>query len=225
MATEWYRCESWTKAEEEHFFAKLGRARRDGRAQYLRIQAFHLVESGDLRLLEAAESLLNKILTDFPDIRVQKSMTLDQLGTIYRIRGENDRALHYFKQAVDFEKEYPNVISGAHLSFAEIVVEESRLELYEEVEEMLVGEIEKGGVLFPTQRYITSSVFSIIYASKGDQEKAEIHAEIAESSAIAKTNTLWNPRKNKLGVVEVRKRWLDEKVREGLRTVTKTDLK
>jgi len=52
MATDWYRCKLWTKAEEEHFFAKLGRARKDGRAQYLRIQAVELVDTGDLRLLE-----------------------------------------------------------------------------------------------------------------------------------------------------------------------------
>lgn len=221
MATEWYRCESWTQAEDEHFFAKLGRARKDGRAQYLRIQAFHLVESRDLRLLETAESLLNKILADFPDNRVEKSMTLSQLGTIYRIRGSNDIALHYFKQAVDFEKEFPNVISDAHMNFAEIVVEEGRSELYGEVEEILVTEIEKGGFLFPSQRYTSSSVLSVIYASKGDHEKAKIHADIAESNATAKTNTLWNPRKSKLGVVEVRKGWLDKKVREGLRAATK----
>lgn len=217
MATEWYRCESWTKAEEEHFFAKLGRARKDGRAQYLRIQAHHLVESRDVRLLEAAESLLNKILTDFPDNRVEKSMTLNQLGSIYRIRGNNDRALHYFKQAVDFEKEFPNVISGAHLSFAEIVIEDDRTEFYDEVEEILVTEMEKGGFYFPSQRYIGSSVLSVIFASKSDADKAKYYADLAEINAAATTNTLWNPRKRNLGLVEARKDWLDKRVREGLR--------
>lgn len=216
MATEWYRCESWTLAEEKHFFAKLGRARKDGRAQYLRIQAFHLVESRDLRRLEAAESLLNRILTDFPDNRVEKSMTLSQLGAIYRLRGNNDRALHYFKQAVDFEQEFPNVISGALLNFAEIVVEEGRGELYDEVENLLVAETEKGGFFFPEQRYVSSSILSVIYGSKGDQEKAKVHADIAESNATATTNILWNPRKRRLGLVETRKGWLDRKVREAL---------
>jgi tetratricopeptide (TPR) repeat protein len=217
MATEWYRCESWTKAEEEHFFAKLARARKDGRAQYLRIQAHHLVESRNVRLLEAAESLLNKILTDFPDNRVEKSMTLSQLGSIYRIRGNNDRAIHYFKQAVDFEKEFPNVISGARLNFAEVVVEEGRTEFYNEVEEILVAEMERSGIHFPSHRYIGSSVLSVIYASKGDSVKAQFYADVAESSATANTNTLWNPRKKRLGLVENRKIWLDKKVREGLR--------
>ena len=221
MATEWYRCESWTTAEEQQFFAKLGRARKDGRAQYLRVQAVHLVESRDLRLLEVAESLLNMILTDYPDNRLEKSPALTMLGGIYRTRGHNERALDYFKQAIHFEKEFPNVICGASLSFAEIVVEESRSELYDEVAEILVAEIEKGGFLFPSQRYTSSSVLSVIYASKGDQEKAKFHADIAESNAVATTNTLWNSRKRSLGLVEERKVWLDKKVREGLRVATK----
>lgn len=121
MANEWYRCESWTRAEEEHFYLKLGRARRDGRAQYLRIQAFHLAECGDFRLLDVAESLVNRMLTDFPDKRVEKSRTRCQLGAMYRIRKNNERALRYFKEAIDIEKGFPNVISGAQLNFAECV--------------------------------------------------------------------------------------------------------
>jgi len=143
-------------------------------------------------------------------------MTLSQLGAIYRIRGNNGRALDYFKQAVDFEKEFPNVITGARLSFAEIVVEDGRSELYDDVEELLVTEIEKGGFFFPEQRYVSSSILSVIYGSKGDQKKARAYADIAESNATATTNALWNPRKNKLGLVEVRNDWLDRKVRQAL---------
>ena len=221
MATEWYRCESWTAAEEQQFFAKLGRARKDGRAQYLRVQAIHLVESGDLRLLEIAETLLNMILTDYPDNRLEKSQTLNQLGVIHRLRGDNEAALGYFKQAVDFEKEFPNVITGARLNFAETVIEEDRSEWYDDVEESLLAKIEKGGLTFPFEWYIMSSVLSVIYSSKGDAVKAKYYADIAENNASANTNTLWNKRKRSLGLVKERKVWLDKKVREGLRLTTK----
>lgn len=110
MATDWYRCESWTKAEEEQFFTKLKRARKDGRAQYLRVQAIHLIETGRPSLLEVAESLLNKILTDYPEDRLEKSPALTMLGGIYRRRGDSERALEYFKRAMNFEKEFPNVV-------------------------------------------------------------------------------------------------------------------
>ncbi len=221
MANEWYRCESWTKAEEEHFFAKLGRARKDGRPQYLRIQAVHLIDSGDLRLLDVAETLLNKILTEYPDDRLQKSPALTMLGGIYRRRGNNERALNYFKQAIDFEKEFPNVIWGASLSFAEIVVEEDRTEWYDEVEKTMLAEIENGGVLFPTQWYTIASVLCVIYASKGDREKVKFYADIAERNAMAKLNSLWNPRKKKLGLLEERNALLDKKVRQALRLETR----
>ncbi|MFL6467517.1 MAG: hypothetical protein ACJ72Z_06125, partial [Pyrinomonadaceae bacterium] len=147
----------------------------------------------------------------------EKSPTLTMLGRIYRTKGHNQRALDYFKQAIDFEKEFPNVIWGASLSFAEIVVEEGRTEWYDEVEETLLSEIENGGVLFPAQWYTIASVLSVIYASKGDQEKAKFYADIAESNATANSNTLWNPRKRNLGMVETRNRRLDQKVQNGLR--------
>ncbi len=217
MATEWYRCKVWSKAEEEHFFAKLSRARKDGRAQYLKIQAVELIEVGDSRRLQAAESLLNTILTDFPDDRLEKSETLNQLGVIHRLRGDNDKALSYFKMAFEFEKEFPNVITNARLNFAETVIEEDRSACYDAVEESLLAKIETEGLPFPFEWYIMSSVLSVIYSSRGDAVKARYYADIAEGNATANTNTLWNPRKKRLGLVENRKIWLDKKVREGLR--------
>ena len=62
---DWYRRKTWTSTDKEEFFTKLGRARKDGRAQYLKIQAIELVETKNKKLLEVAEMLLNKMLT-FP---------------------------------------------------------------------------------------------------------------------------------------------------------------
>ena len=58
--TDWYRRKTWTKIDEEEFFAKLGRARKDGRAQYLKIQAIELLYTNDKKLLVVAETLLKK---------------------------------------------------------------------------------------------------------------------------------------------------------------------
>jgi len=138
------------------------------------------------------------------------------LGGIYRTKGDNERALDYFKQALNFEKEFPNVIWGASLSFAEIIVEEDRTEWYDEVEEILLAEIEKGGLIFPAQWYTIASALSVISASKGDREKARYYADIAERNATANSNTLWNPKKRSLGLVEERNDVLDRKVQEAV---------
>jgi hypothetical protein len=72
--TDWYRRKTWTATDEEEYFAKLARARKDGPAQYLRVQAIELIETKDKNLLSAAATLLNKILTDFPDNRIEKKV-------------------------------------------------------------------------------------------------------------------------------------------------------
>ena len=67
VITEWYRRKTWTKKDEEEYFAKLGRARKDGRAQYLKIQAIEFVRTNDPKLLDVAETLLKKLFADYPD--------------------------------------------------------------------------------------------------------------------------------------------------------------
>ena len=85
--TDWYRKTTWTKEDEEYFFAKLARARKDGRAQYLKLQAATLIGTKDLALMGIAEMLLLKLLSDYPDNRIEKSISLKLLGDIYMFRG------------------------------------------------------------------------------------------------------------------------------------------
>ena len=105
--TEWYRRKTWTKTDQDEFFAKLGRARQSGRAQYLKIQAMELAATKDKDLLKVAETLLNKMLTEYPDDNFNKGSALNTLGDIYRQSGNFKEAINYYKQALDFEKVYP----------------------------------------------------------------------------------------------------------------------
>jgi len=211
--TDWYRLKTWTKTNEEEFFAKLGRARKDGRAQYLKIQAIELIETKDKSLLTAAETLLNKILTDYPYNRIEKSQTFNSLGEIYKQRKNYDRALEYFKKSLDFEKEFPNVKTTAYLNYSETVVQAEKTALYDEVESMLTEETETDTLKFPIQNYIMYSVLSIISDFKGDIEKARTYSDLAEKNATSKTNTLCNPQKKSWGTVKERKNWLDSLVK------------
>lgn len=132
--TDWYRRKTWTKADEEEYFVKLGRARKGGQAQYLRVQAIELIETKDKNLLSVAETLLNKILTDYPDNRIEKSQTYNSLGEIYKLREDYKTALEYFQKSLDFEKEFLNVITSAYLNYSETVVRAEKIELYDKVE-------------------------------------------------------------------------------------------
>lgn len=42
---DWFRRKTWTNTDEKEFFAKLKRARNDGRVQCLEIQVIELVET------------------------------------------------------------------------------------------------------------------------------------------------------------------------------------
>lgn len=212
--TDWYRRKTWTKADEEEFLAKLGRARKTGRSQYLRIQAITLIDTRKKNLLPVAEMLLNKVLTDYPEDRTEISMTYCSLGSIFQIKGDFDRALAYFRKSIDFERTFPNVRTGSHISFAEVVVHAGKTELYEEAEQLLLTEINADGMKWPSQNYRMYSLLSVILRFRGDDEQAALCAELAEANANAKTNTLWNPQKRKLGIVENTIGWLDKLVRQ-----------
>ena len=210
--TDWYRRKTWTKADEEEYFAKLGRARKGGRAQYLRVQAIELIETKDKNLLVVAESLLNKLLTDYPDNRIEKSQTFNSLGEIYKLREDFETALDYFQKSLDFEKEFPSVITTAYLNFSETVIRAEKTELYDKVENLLTEKINKDTLKFPFQDYIMYSVMTIISEYKGDLEKAKIYADLAEKNATTQTNSLWDPQKKNIGIVNDRIKWLDKLV-------------
>jgi len=212
--TDWYRRKTWTKIDEEEYFAKLGRARKDGRAQYLRVQAVELIETKDKNLLSVAETLLNKILTDYPDNKIEKSQTFNSLGEIYLLNEDYETALDYFQKSLEFEKEFPNVITTAYLNFSETVVRTEKTELYDKVENLLTEKINENTLKFPVQNYIMYSVMTVISEYKGDLEKSKIYVELAEKNATTQTNSLWNPRKQKVGVVKDRINWLDKLIRK-----------
>jgi tetratricopeptide (TPR) repeat protein len=135
---DWFRRKSWTQNDEEEFFKKLNRARQDGRAQYLKIQAIELVQTEDNELIKVAENLLNKMLTDYPDDNFNKASALHTLGDIYKLRENYQKAKEYYKQALDFEKVYPNVITQAYLDYSELVIKTDDKTSFDEVEQILL---------------------------------------------------------------------------------------
>ncbi len=210
--TDWYRRKTWTKTDEEEYFAKLGRARKDGRAQYLRIQAFELIETKDKNLLTVAETLLNKILADYPDNKFERSSTFNHLGEIYKLRDDYETALKYFQKSLEFEMEYPKVITTSYLDFAETVIRAEKTELFDQVYQLLTEKINENSLKFPYQNYIMYSVMTVISDFKGDLVQAKVFADLADKFATTQTNSLWNPKKNKIGVVKERLNWLDKLV-------------
>lgn len=206
---DWYRRQTWTRTDEEEFFAKLGRAKKEGRAQYLKIQAIELLETKEKKLLTVAESLLNKLLDEYPDDKFNRSSALHTLGDIYKLSDNFDKAIDYYKQAIDFEATHPNVRTNSYLDFSELIIKKGRTDQYDYVENLLVTELP--GQVFPTLKYKTYSILSIINDYKGNKDQARNYADLADKSANEETSGLRN---NKyLGVVKERDSWLDKLVK------------
>ena len=207
---DWYRRKTWTKIDEQEFKAKLARARKDGRAQYLKIQAIELVETEDKNLLKVAEALLNKMLTEYPDNNFEKGSALHTLGDIYKLKGNYQLAIDFYKQALDFEIIYPNVITQAYLDYSELVIKTGKENLFDELEKLLSDRYSE--LTFPIEKYKVNSILSIINANKDRQEQAQKYADLAEQFVTAETSGF---RYHKyLGIVKERDTWLDKLVRK-----------
>jgi tetratricopeptide (TPR) repeat protein len=204
---DWYRRKSWTKADEEEYFAKLARARKNGRAQYLRIQAAELVATGEPQILDGAESLIEKLFSDYPEDKFERSVSLTILGDIYKLRKQPDKAAEYYKAAIEFEEIWPNVHTSAYLDFSELVVKLKKQEYYEFVEDLIVKRVDSSGVLFPNVGYKAFSILAIISHYKGDKEMAKKFAALAEKNVSRETSGLRYHKS--LGVVTERDDLLD----------------
>jgi tetratricopeptide (TPR) repeat protein len=208
--TDWFRRKSWTRTDEEEFFNKLSRARKDGRGQYLKIQAIELLETRDSNLLTVAENLLNKFLTEYSNDDFNKAAVLYTLGEIYKIRQDYPKAIEFYKQAIDFEKDYPRVVTQAYLDYSELVVKSGDTTLFDEVELLLLERLPS--LLFPVDKYKVNSLLSIISKHKNNTEEARRYAEVADKYTSVETSGLQYHKY--LGVVQDRDTWLDRLVHD-----------
>lgn len=204
--SDWYRKTTWTREDEEDFFQRLGRAREYNRAQYLRIQAITFIETQQENLLKVAEMLLNKILKDYPENKLDRGLSFYALGDIYKFHKHFTKAIDYYKQALDFEKIFPNVITKAYLNYSELIIKTGQINLYNTVEDILKSKL--SDLAFPIEKYKVYSFLSIINKQNENLEQAKKYAILAEQSANEETSGF---RYHKyLGVVEERDNWLDQ---------------
>ena len=203
---DWFGKKSWSKKDEEHFFIKLNRARKDNRAQYIKIQALTLIETNKPKLLDVAENLLNKVLVEYPENRIEKSPVLYSLGELYYKRNDLNKALEYYKLSIDFEEEFPNVITNSYIKYSLLVIQLELKEHYNYVLTLLEPKLEES--IFPLEKYEIASVLSDIYSYKNNENMAIKYANIAEDNANQETSGLVYHKY--LGIVKNRIGWLDK---------------
>ena len=196
----WYRGASWTQSDQEAFWARLRRSRGAWhRAQYLRIQAFHLEEAG---ILEPAVVLLEHALSEEPE-GFESGEIHHQLATCREKQGRISEAVEHLRRALNIAARGPSRASGVWLTFGRVAVEHGRHELYEEFL-ALVDKADRAGelntaLMFPADRYRFAGILAVINAHLGNKSEARHLADTALQAANETTSGLrYHPQ---LGVV------------------------
>lgn len=204
--SDWYRKKTWAKEDEEHFFTKLSRARKDGRAQYLKIQAIELVDTKNIKLLNIAKELLQKVLDEYPDDNFNRSSVYNTFGDIFLLENDIKKSIEYYKKSIDFEKVYPNVKTNSYLIYSELIIKNKLTHEYLYVEKIL--EERTSGLLFPIDKYKVFSILAILNYHNSKKELAKEYAKLANENAQAETSGLRYH--TQLGVVSERDDFLDQ---------------
>jgi tetratricopeptide (TPR) repeat protein len=196
---EWYRRTSWTPDDARDFQARLRRSRSQfHKAQYLRLQAFHLAEVGTAELLAAALELLHQLLTEVPEPS-QLASALQQKGQCHADLGQPSEAFAAFESAVEAEQAHRSIRTGVQLDYAELAVALRRTDLYARAEVLLGGASPEEPSFFPSVDYRVSVARAYLAAARKDWARVKREAQLALAAAAKEETPLRYHRK--LGLV------------------------
>jgi|SRR5208283_3314975 len=182
MANDWFRKKTWSEADQADFFARLKRSRAaQNKAQYLRIQAYHLEGVGTPELLRVSLALLDKMFAEFPE-KTQLASAYGQKASCLAKLGEIEQAIANYKHALKTERDFPNVKTNAFIQFGKLVVENTLTRFFDEALEEL-KELDSRGIKFPSDVFQAFGIRSIIAAKRGETGKAKEFAKVALEAA------------------------------------------
>ncbi len=184
---DWFQKTTWTVEDREDFFAHLGRvAESSEKAEFLRKQAYWLQAKASPPNYDAALSLLDQLIKDFPD-PAQIGLAYLQKARCYDDSGQIDNALKAYRDAVKISKGGSGSYgTDSALHFGIFVVKHRMIEHYNEVLESLQGT--EPMMLFPFARYMACAIMSLIADDTGMKVKAREYA--AEALGIIGPDSL-----------------------------------
>lgn len=189
--SEWFRRNTWTKQDQEEFNARLKRTRGDSnKAQYLRIQALHLAEAGQDG---GAIELLDRLLLEYPN-GLEIAQAHAQKADLLAKSGQTVEAVNEYRNALQAERDFPNVKTSAWLDFGWLVVTNRVLHLYDEVDRVLKEFREEGGLQLPIVEYRYAAIQALLADARVDGERARQFAKQAlEQAAKSHSGLRYHP--------------------------------
>ena len=173
---DWFRNKKWDAATEAQFNEKLRRAR--DKAQPLRIQAGHLKDTDP----QVTLALLDRYfaLGDHFDIA---QAFLDQ-AEAYLTLGAQEEALRSLENALQREREFPNVKTQAWSRYTLLVAQRRLDHLYDSALRVL-GENPLSSLSFPVDGFLWNAAFALMADAQGQRKHAaETAAKALEFAAL-----------------------------------------
>lgn len=129
MAIDWFRKTTWTAEDRDDFEARLKRSRGAyNKAQYLRIQAYHL-QNAKPPLYQEALSLLERVLGQWRDDSQVASALLQKAECLLETVGF-ETAVPVFREGLEFEMQHPKTRTNAWVVFPWQIVNHQRSDLF-----------------------------------------------------------------------------------------------
>ncbi|MFO0640781.1 MAG: tetratricopeptide repeat protein [Polyangiaceae bacterium] len=195
---EWFRRTTWSDADLAAFLERNRRSRGDrSKAQYVRVQAHTLLETGVPELIQGALDLLVDHYFPLYSAAFDSSSAFCCAGQCCEALGLHDEAIAYYRRALVREREARVPKTSAEFLYAKLAVE---LACYDLVDEALSAIDQTDGSPFPWHAYIANGARAVALHAKGDREAARTLAQAALSSASVQNNGLGHGR-GSLGTV------------------------
>ena len=189
---DWYRQTAWTDAIADEFEQRLSRS-RSKRDEYLRIQAFTLVEQDIPQLAQAGIGLAKRQLELSPAGMFAAQMWAT-IAKGYATLEQPDEVVEAYRQSIRCEAETPNVRGYHYVDFAWYATTHSAVALYPEVLAAIEQNVQKNDLIFPATQYRFFGALALMAADNGDASEAKRMAQNAITAADRESGPFgWRP--------------------------------
>jgi tetratricopeptide (TPR) repeat protein len=210
---DWFRNKTWNDEIAASFEARLKRSRsRFAEAQALRFQGEDLIRSGDPKTQRIGVELVQRVISDYPDVTMQITMAHETLGDYYsgiKDYSAAEKSYLMVPQVMDKNGNGTTEIWPAKLASA--IFFSGQHDKYTEAKQMVEQLFRQDREpLFNSSRFQCFLILARLSKALGGAQEARIYAEKALTLAGIKTPQF--PRHPNIGIVQT-----DEKVLRELR--------
>lgn len=174
---DWFRKPNLTDGSMMEFERRLARS-RSSRYEYMRIQASALAKSSGFG---QALNLLDRIILECPDY-VLAAWVWEQRGDCLQKMGRSDNAIEDYLKSIAIMNEHPGVRGNAVISFAGLVYDLQRSDLYQ----VALGHLTDfwdPNPIFPVHEFQQFGMTALLLNALGERDNAKPPARRALAAA------------------------------------------